>query len=573
MSIRQSGPPPRDMEYLRRQLHFRPEDGRIWLDDQRMALIHVRSLAALRRELIDSLGADTARGLLTRMGYASGSQDAAMVRKVGKDRPLSEAFLAGPWLHMIEGLVIVEPQCVEIDVEKGHFYVEAVWKDSIEVESHLLHYGPSVEPVCWMHLGRAIGWTTTLLGRPILYREMECRGAGGACCRIIGKPLEEWGDDLEDLRYFQSEPFVNRGPFQARTRESAAVSPTPRRNTVSTPEQRSDELVGLSSGFNAATHLVRKVANTKATVLFLGETGVGKEIFARNLYQVSDRAAGPFITVSCAAIPENLLESELFGVEKGAFTGAVTSRPGRFERANGGTLFLDEIGTLTLQAQGKLLRVLQMGEIERVGDTRTRRVDVRLVAATNEDLKRRVKEGSFRSDLFYRLNVFPIRIPPLRDRRDDIPLLMRHFLAKFTRLHGKQVAGFTERAIRALLDYDFPGNIRELENMIERAVILSSDGAPLDVFVLFSDTGLPETSAAIIEGGREPHAPAADLERVVKDTVGKKQFSLDALETAIMHTAVEQAKGNLSAAAKLVGLTRRQLAYRLKTTTRAREKV
>ena len=400
-----------------------------------MALLHVRSFAALRRELIDSLGADTARGLLTRMGYTSGAQDAEMVRKVSKDRPLAEVFLAGPWLHMIEGLVIVEPERVEIDIEKGHVYIEALWKDSIEVECHLMHYGPSAEPVCWMHLGRAIGWTTAILGRPILFREIECRGAGGKNCRIIGKPLEEGGDDLEDLRHFQSEPFVNRGPSRIRTPKVTDASQVSGKTVAR--EQELDEMVGFSSGFNAATHLVRKVARTKATVLFLGETGVGKELFARNLHSVSDRTTGPFIAVNCAAIPENLVESELFGVEKGAFTGAVTTRPGRFERANGGTLFLDEIGTLTLQAQGKLLRVLQTSEIERVGDTRTRKVDVRLVAATNEDLKLRMKAGTFRSDLYYRLNVFPIRIPPLRDRRDDIPLLMRYFLTKFSRLHGK----------------------------------------------------------------------------------------------------------------------------------------
>lgn len=564
MNTRQPAKPPRDMEYLRNQLHFHPEDGRIWLGDQRMALIHVRSLAALRRELIDSLGADTARGLLTRMGYASGAQDAEMMRKVGKDRPLAEAFLAGPWLHMILGLVIVEPERVEIDIEKGHVYIEALWKDSIEVECHLMHYGPSAEPVCWMHLGRAIGWTTTILGHPILFRELECRGAGGANCRIIGKPLEEWGDNLEDLRYFQSEPFVNRGPSQVRTPKSPAVPRLSGKTTTRERNQEFDEMVGLSSGFNAATHLVRKVANTKATVLFLGETGAGKELFARNLHSVSDRATGPFVAVNCAAIPENLMEAELFGVEKGAFTGAIASRPGRFERADGGTLFLDEVGSLSLQAQGKLLRVLQTREIERVGDTRTRKVNVRLVAATNEDLKLRMKEGTFRSDLFYRLNVFPIRIPPLRDRRDDIPLLMRYFLAKFSRLHGKQVAGFTERAIRALLDYDFPGNIRELENMIERAVILSSDGAPLDVFVLFSDTGLPEVSDVAIDEGSTSRLVTSDLEQLVKDTVGKRTLSLDDLETTIMNTAVEQAKGNLSAAAKLIGLTRRQLAYRLK---------
>jgi two-component system, NtrC family, response regulator HydG len=538
------------IDHLRKQLRLDADDGRIWLGEQRMALIHVQSLAALRRELIDSLGADKARGLLTRMGYTSGVQDADMARRTIADRSFQDAFLAGPRLHMLEGMVSVEFEKIELDVERGHFYAQVVWTQSIEVECHLLHYGASIEPVCWMELGYAAGYTTAFLGRPILYREVECRGAGGKACRIVGKPLDEWGDTLDDLRHFQSEAFVNR--VMSRATEPAAPSKT-------TVEVADDEMVGLSPGFNAATHLVRKVAATKATVLFLGETGVGKELFARNLHRESDRASAPFVAVNCAAIPDNLLESELFGVEKGAFTGALASRPGRFERAGGGTLFLDEIGTLTLEAQGKLLRALQTGEIERVGDVRTRKVDVRLVAATNEDLKLRVRESTFRSDLYYRLNVFPIRIPPLRERRDDLPLLMRTFLAKFSRMHRKHVTGFTERAIRSLLDYDFPGNIRELENMIERAVILSSDGGPLDVFFLFADGGTPAEPA--------PHAVEADrdeVERAVTEAVGRRPLSLDALERTVMMTAVERAGGNLSSAARMIGLTRRQLAYRLK---------
>jgi transcriptional regulator with GAF, ATPase, and Fis domain len=318
-------------------------------------------------------------------------------------------------------------------------------------------------------------------------------------------------------------------------------------------------MVGISPGFNAASHLVRKVATTRVSVLFLGETGVGKEVFARTLHQVSSRK-GPFVAVNCAAIPENLLEAELFGVEKGAFTGALASRAGRFERANGGTLFLDEVGTLTHQAQGKLLRALQTGEIERVGDTRPRKIDVRVVAATNEDLKARVRDGSFRSDLFYRLNVFPIRIPPLRDRRDDLPLLMRYFLDKFSRLHGKRITGFSENAIGALLDYQFPGNIRELENMIERAVILSSDGSPLDVFFLFSDGSVNDQFA--------PPAPAdqrfSEVEHAVTMAIKSKRVILDDVERMVIRAAIAECGGNISAAARMIGLTRRQLAYRLR---------
>ena len=218
--------------------------------------------------------------------------------------------------------------------------------------------------------------------------------------------------------------------------------------------------------------MVKKVAPTDATVLFLGESGVGKEIFSHNLHRLSKRAKGPFIAVNCAAIPEQLAESELFGVEKGGFTGATVSRPGRFERAHGGTLFLDEIGTLSFTAQGKLLRALQEGEIERVGDTQVRKVDVRVIAATNVNLRDAVRDGSFREDLYFRLNVFPVRVPPLRDRRDDIPLMMNWFMQRACKKHGKAITGFRERAVDALINYRWPGNVREMENMIERAVIL-----------------------------------------------------------------------------------------------------
>jgi two-component system, NtrC family, response regulator HydG len=204
-----------------------------------------------------------------------------------------------------------------------------------------------------------------------------------------------------------------------------------------------DEMVGVSSAFKAACHMLTRVAPTKASVLFTGESGVGKEMFASTLHRISPRAAKPFVAVNCAAIPDALVESELFGVERGAFTGASVSRAGRFERADGGTLFLDEIGTLSLVAQGKLLRALQEGEVERVGGTRTIKVDVRVVAATNVDLRDAVKAGRFREDLFYRLNVYPIHLPPLRERREDIPLLMSHFLHLYGRTHGRKLAGYT----------------------------------------------------------------------------------------------------------------------------------
>jgi DNA-binding NtrC family response regulator/predicted hydrocarbon binding protein len=533
---------------LSARLRFSPTDGQIWLDDQRMLLIHLSSMTALRKELMDSLGMDQARGLLTRMGYNSGVRDAQLARRVRAKMSFDEAFLVGPQLHGLEGQVSVEPVTFEWNVETGHFFGEFIWRNSAEVECHLQAYGLAAEPVCWSQIGYASGYTSAFMGRPILFREVECRGAGHSRCRIIGKPVEAWGPDARDAAYV--------GP----------LTPPPRTADLAAAPDSKSGTVGASSGYVSACHLVERVAPTMATVLFLGETGVGKEVFARMLHTASPRAGKPFVAVNCAAIPETLIEAELFGVEKGAFTGALTSRPGRFERANGGTLFLDEVGTLSLTAQGKLLRALQEGEIERVGDTTTRKVDVRVIAATNVPLREEVRAGRFRDDLYFRLNVFPIELPPLRERRDDIPLLMNHFLRRFCDRHGRHLTGFTERAVDRLMTYRFPGNIRELENMIERAVILAPEQAPIDVGHLFSLADQIESpfygimeDGQLALGGMKPTTGAAN--QIVNDLLAGP-LNLEQFEEQLIAQAVDRAGGNLTLAAKMLGLTRAQLAYR-----------
>jgi two-component system response regulator HydG len=232
-------------------------------------------------------------------------------------------------------------------------------------------------------------------------------------------------------------------------------------------------IVGQSPALRATLDVIRQAAPSSATVLLLGESGTGKELFARALHEHSSRAAGPFVAINCGAIPESILESELFGYERGAFTGAVARKEGRFERASSGTLLLDEVGELSLPMQVKLLRVLQESELERLGGTAPVRVDVRVVAATNQDLAARVREGKFREDLFYRLNVIQVVLPPLRERDGDVPLLAEHFLERYAAKNGKAVRGLTRAALEALEAHPWPGNVRELENAIERAVVLS----------------------------------------------------------------------------------------------------
>ena len=233
-------------------------------------------------------------------------------------------------------------------------------------------------------------------------------------------------------------------------------------------------IVGRSAALRVVLDQIQTVAPTGSAVLIEGETGTGKELIARAIHAFSSRRGGAFVTMNCAAIPRELLESEIFGHEKGAFTGAVTRKVGRFEAAHRGTLFMDEIGDMPLELQAKVLRILQEQEFERLGSTTTQRVSVRVVAATNQDLDRLVSEKQFRSDLYYRLNVFPIRVPPLRERRDDIPLLAAHFVKTFSERMNKQIETIPSDAMWALMDYDWPGNIRELQNFIERSVILTT---------------------------------------------------------------------------------------------------
>ena len=262
-------------------------------------------------------------------------------------------------------------------------------------------------------------------------------------------------------------------------------------------EHNYEEIISLSDAFKLILHQVEQVAPTDAAVLILGETGTGKELVARAVHSTSDRRDRPLVKVNCAALPANLIESELFGHEKGAFTGAHAQRTGRFELADGGTLFLDEIGDLPLDLQAKMLRVLQEGEFERLGNPKTIKVDVRVIAATNRDLNTAVENGEFRKDLFYRLNVFPIVCPPLRERREDIPVLAHHFLFKYGAKIGKRIETIPDKVLESLQAYDWPGNVRELENVIERAIILTR-GSALELDEQFNRRATPP------ETGQQP---------------------------------------------------------------------
>ncbi|WP_145025147.1 sigma-54-dependent Fis family transcriptional regulator [Geobacter argillaceus] len=538
-------------------VHFCAGTGQIWLHEHRMLLVHADAQAALREELIETLGIDRAKGILIRMGYASGVRDVEVIRTCGQSANSIEDFTKGPQFHTLEGIVKSTPLKLEYDPVTNKFYAEDLWENSWEGQWHQRQYGIQSEPVCWSQVGYACGYASAFFGRPILYKEVECVGKGDNCCRIIGKPIEEWEDAAEYTRLFNRVSIAE----QLIDLQTQVIQ---LRSAITENEKLPSHLVSVSKGFCAAYGLLTQAAeDSTISVLLLGETGVGKEVFARSLHDMSVRCDAPFVAINCAAIPHDLVESELFGVEKGAYTGAVSSRPGRFERANGGTLFLDEIGDLPLPAQAKLLRVLQEGEIERLGDHKTRKVNVRLVAATNIDLRLLVKEGKFRSDLYYRLNAFQINIPPLRERKEDVLPLAEHFMEKYSAVRGKKLRGFTDKAKRALLAYQWPGNVRELQNMIERAVILAQSGTRIEVDQVFSSYNDDQAMELGLDRDGSLGAKSLDPGNDVCEAILSGAITLDQIEARVVKAAVEKAKGNLSAAARALGLTRSQIAYRM----------
>jgi DNA-binding NtrC family response regulator len=552
---------------LAESLSFSPGDGRIWMNDQRMVLWRSSTYGSLRSELIACMGQEQARSLLTRVGYSAGARDAELVRRMWPDSDPANAFHAGPRMHKLEGVVRPVTITFEFDIARGDFFADYWWHDSSEDDEHIAAFGIGTEPACWMQVGYASGYASAFMGKLIIYRETQCRSMGADVCRITGKPADQWADPELDLHYFDPEAAARR--FH-RGASVSVLDTAPLQVARNNKPSQTSELIGISSSFSAARHLIERVAPTQATVLFQGASGVGKELFAQTLHKISPRAEQPFVALNCAAIPDTLVESELFGVERGAFTGANISRAGRFERAHKGTLFLDEIASLSYVAQGKLLRALQERAIERVGGNKLIQVDVRVIAATNVDLRDEVAAGRFREDLLFRLNVFPIHLPPLKERRDDIPLLMEIFLRRYCEQHGRDVPGYTARAVRMLLQYDFPGNIRELQNLVERGVIMVNPGEPIDVHHIFRSGEISTIeSLGVSERGQLSQTIAEDEDAGVQTVKSKldhpkSEFIGRDLDSQKYRKALVAARYNIAEAARALNLSRAQLAYRLK---------
>ncbi|WP_367110149.1 sigma 54-interacting transcriptional regulator [uncultured Psychrobacter sp.] len=554
----------KSIEDLLSHLEFDVHSGKIWFGGQRMVLSHAHALWKLREELSLNLGGEITQRLFFRYGYFAGLEDAEISKKLRPGGSWKEGFLSGPQLHTIRGMVKVVPDQMIVDFDSGEFFASFDWYNSVEVAYHKKFHGLSDTPVCFSSLGYASGYTSYFFGRQIAFKEVQCAAMGYDHCRIEGRPIEEWDEDTDLQKFFNAERlntelFERRSHFDELKRQNS--------NTRLKPEGFFSA-IGESPSFKTATALMRKVAKTKATVLLQGETGVGKEVFATALHEASDRSANPFIAINCASIPNDLIESELFGVEKGAFTGATQSRKGKIEAASSGTLFLDEVVELSPRAQAALLRVLQEGVLNHVGGYNNISVDIRVIVATNEDLQIAVQQGKFRQDLYYRLSTFPIHIPPLRERKQDILLLAKFFLQKYTAMYNKNIQGFTDKAREYLNLYTWPGNVREIQNVIERAVILNDNHNLIDT----DDLLLSNIQERYSPSGQKLKISATSGNLHIADdsrfnealeTLFHDGFDLEGFNDKLIHAALNQCEGNVSKAARLLNISRAKLDYRL----------
>lgn len=526
-------------------LDFRPDQGIIRLHGQRVVILSAAAMGLLRKELIETLGIETARRLMLRFGFADGYHDAVSLRDRSSSANPVEAFRTGTVVHSLEGIVRADLISIEFDAETGRFEAHKKWHDSYVAEQHILHYGKADRPVCWSLTGYASGFASACFEREIYFRETSCLGQGETVCVVVGRDAASWGADAEDLRLDFHGADLGREVERLQTAVRKQMQELSKRERR--VEQRERELdvlreriarhteskhfIARSAAMQEVLELAARVAPIDTTVLVYGESGTGKEFVVRMIHDQSSRASAPFVSVNCAALTESLLESELFGHVRGAFTGATRDKAGLFEAAGNGTLFLDEIGEVAPTVQAKLLRALQEHEIRRVGAERTIKINARVVAATNRELKDAVAKGTFREDLYFRLGAFVITVPPLRDRREDIPALVHEFVRQSGDRVKKDVKTVSAEAMTALIAYEWPGNVRELEHAIERAVILAH-GSSITVREL-----PPEVSQ------RKRSAVAGD------------SLSLQSQERDLIRRALERYKGNRKRAAEALDIS------------------
>jgi len=525
---------------IRELLDIDPEEGVVRFAGQRALILDAVAMGLLRKAVLDTFGVTAARALLTRFAFAHGWRMAEALCSAFTWERTEDWRNAGGVIHRLQGLIRLVPGA-EDPFSSGGARLEA----SYEAEQHRLHVGRSDAPVCWTLTGFASGYLSRTEGHPIYVLEDQCLGKGDAVCGFRARTREGWGAELEPhLAFFESDGLdgvLRRVTGELKRAEQRLEARQRALSRAGAPSVDASGIVACSGGMRRVLELARRVAQVDSTVLILGESGVGKERVARLIHDTSARAAEPFLALNCAALSETLLDSELFGHARGAFTGAVRERPGLLEAAGGGTLLLDEVGELAPAVQAKLLRALQERQVRRVGENRSRPIHVRVLAATHRDLSREVAAGRFRKDLYYRLRVVELRVPPLRERREDVLPLARVLLAAAAGRMGRPSLTLTARAADQLVRYDWPGNVRELENALERAVALAR-GRRIELEDLPEDVreSLP---VPVVAGGVRP---------------------LGAVERDYVLAALERNGGNQTVTARQLGISAATMYRKLK---------
>ncbi len=523
-----------------------PEKGFPLFGSVRILMMGLQPLGRLAHDLWHRLGEEGAPKVFMRLGYEAGLGSATTLGQMYDWDSDEEWLKAGSYLRNIAGMAREEIDSITLDKAAGVLRFSGKWRDSFEVLIHQqADCGLYDQPVCYMLAGMVSGYASAVLGSEVLVRETACQFRGHEYCSFEGRPVAEWGISADEMRQYLSLPGVEEevgrlklalGKAQSELERSRGELESLLRHGLN---QDQAGMIFRSDSMAQVLQLARKVAPTSTTVLIIGETGTGKEVLARLIHQHSGRVKEPYLAINCAALPPNLLESELFGHVRGAFTGADRDKKGLFVEAGSGTLFLDEAGELPLELQAKLLRALQEREVRPVGGVKDQKVNARIVAATNRDLKEMVAAGRFREDLYYRLAVIPVHVPPLRERRADILPLARHFLARY-RSDG---SGFTPEAVRLMEAHNWPGNVRELENAVEYASVLAGE-EPI------APAHLP------LEVAQGPSDP---LVRMASDLPSEDELLARYTDYVLKHTG-----GNKGQTARILGIGTNTLWRRLK---------
>ncbi len=517
-----------------------------FIGSSRFIMFGIPSLARLQKDLFQSMGEEKAKAILARYGYEAGLSGATLLAELYDFDTPEEWLKACCVAHRMAGMAEEDITELELDKANNRLRFMGTWKNSFETDIWKTNFGPSTEPICSIMPGMMAGYASAVLGSAVFVKELTCQAEGHACCSFEGRSVAEWGMTAGEVeRYFSvstlDKELSNLKSALKKARQDLVYQNAELRRLKSQAYRftNEDDIIYRSKSMATVLQLAKKVAPTSFSVVIQGESGTGKEVIAQYIHRHSGRENSPFLAINCAALPPNLLESELFGHKKGAFTGADADKKGLFVEAGEGTLFLDEVGEIPVDLQAKLLRALQEKEVRPLGGSNNVSIKARIVSATNKDLKTMVQEKLFREDLYYRLAVFPILITPLRQRRQDILILARHFLSRLKTVHP----GFSPEAVRKMENYSWPGNVRELENWVEYGVIMADDD-------LIRPDHLPLSA---------DHAPQNILDDLTEDYPSLEELEHRYIDMMLNHTG-----GNKTEAAHILGTSISTLWRRLK---------